>query len=566
MLLVLVAVVGWRVWQVKEALGASEDAASALEAAIRDDDSAAADRAQTDLENHAAAADSGTSGPIWSTLRHLPLVGDDADAVRLASSALVDLVRSAVPALRTVADQRDDLLPQDGQVPLDRIAALRDPVATADRAVGRSADRLDQVDADALLGPLRSRWRSLVERVDQARADLAAARAAVDLLPTMLGGDGPRHLLLIFENNAEIRATGGLPGSAAEVTADDGRLSLGRQVAGSDLVGTTPVLPLTEAERRIYGPRLATDFRQANWTPDFPRSADLWEAHWNRRFPADPVDGVVAIDPVALSYLLRATGPITVGTVTLTSDNAVDELLSNVYARIPDPPDQDVFFRQVAAAVFARFTSGVQDTSALLGAFRQGVTEGRIRVQSSVPAEQGALARFSIAGVLPATPTRDPQLGLYLVDATGSKMSYYLRTAAQVEAVSCVDRVQRLDVTATLSSTLRPEDAAALPDYVAGDYEDIALDRGDQIVTVRLYGPVDGRVVTQSIDGATPKKAPIVESDGRGVATVYLVVPPGKSVSVTWRVQTPAGQTGSPQLQLTPGVTANEVSVDPSAC
>lgn len=566
MLLVLVAVVGWRVWQVKEALGASEDAASALEAAIRDDDSAAADRAQTDLENHAAAADSGTSGPIWSTLRHLPLVGDDADAVRLASSALVDLVRSAVPALRTVADQRDDLLPQDGQVPLDRIAALRDPVATADRAVGRSADRLDQVDADALLGPLRSRWRSLVERVDQARADLTAARAAVDLLPTMLGGDGPRHLLLIFENNAEIRATGGLPGSAAEVIATDGRLTLGRQAAGNDLIGTRAVLPLTPAERRIYGPRLGYDFRQANWTPDFPRSAQLWEAIWNQRFPGDAVDSVVAIDPVSLSYLLKATGPIDVGAVTLTADNAVDELLNNVYARIVDPPEQDAFFRQVARAVFARLTTGIEDTSAALGALRRGIIEGRIRVQSTVPSEQARLTEFSIAGVLPWEETKQPQLGLYLVDATGSKMSYYLRTAARVEAVSCVDAVQRLDVTATLSSILTPAEALTIPDYVAGDYAEIGLSRGDQIVTVRLYGPIDGRVVTQSIDGATPKKAPIVESGGRGVATVYLVVPPGKSVSVTWRVQTPPGQTGSPQLQLTPGVTANEVSVDPSAC
>ena len=39
----------------------------------------------------------------------------------------------------------------------------------------------------------------------------------------MLGGDGPRNYLLVFQNNAEIRATGGLPGSWAEVHAEDGK-------------------------------------------------------------------------------------------------------------------------------------------------------------------------------------------------------------------------------------------------------------------------------------------------------------------------------------------------------
>ena len=40
----------------------------------------------------------------------------------------------------------------------------------------------------------------------------------------MAGADGPRDYLLVFQNNAEIRATGGLPGSWARLHAEDGKL------------------------------------------------------------------------------------------------------------------------------------------------------------------------------------------------------------------------------------------------------------------------------------------------------------------------------------------------------
>lgn len=562
----LVGLVGWRIWQVQRALSAGESAAGALEEALRTGDDAAADRAQRDLASRSAAAADGTSGPVWSVLARLPMVGDDADALRLLSSNLRMLTREAVPALREIAAQRDDLLPRDGRVPIERLAALSAPLGRADATVTASAESLGTVDPDSLLGPLQDGWRTLTARIGEARSDLAAARAAVDLLPRMLGQDGTRRYLLIFENNAEIRATGGLPGSAAELVATDGRLTLGRQVAGSDLVGTTPVLPLTASERRIYGPRLGSDFRQANWTPDFPRSAALWEAHWNGRFPAEPVDGALALDPVALSYLLRATGPITVDGVELTAENAADELVSTVYARIPNPPDQDVFFQQVAAAVFSRLTDGVDDTGALLNGLRQGVEEGRIRLESSEASEQERIARFSIAGVLPREATEHPQLGVYLIDATGSKMSYYLRSAVRVRGASCVDGVQRLDVAVTLSSTLAPDAVNALPDYVAGDYEQIALNRGEQLVAIRLYAPVGGAITEVAQDDGSPQKARPVDDQGRPVSSAFVVVPPGGSTTVTWRVLTGAGQTADPQLQVTPGIVEPDTDVAPTAC
>ena len=41
----------------------------------------------------------------------------------------------------------------------------------------------------------------------------------------------------------------------------------------------------------------------------------------------------MALDPVAMSYLLDGTGPVQVDGTTLTRDNVVDELLNKPYLR-----------------------------------------------------------------------------------------------------------------------------------------------------------------------------------------------------------------------------------------
>ena len=73
------------------------------------------------------------------------------------------------------------------------------------------------------------------------------------------------------------------------------------------------MLPLTDEEvDRSTARSLGIYFQDPGWTADFPRAAELWQAHWDRRVTPDlPIDGVVALDPVGISYLLEGTGPVT---------------------------------------------------------------------------------------------------------------------------------------------------------------------------------------------------------------------------------------------------------------
>ena len=92
-------------------------------------------------------------------------------------------------------------------------------------------------------------------------------------------GDGDRDYLLVFQNNAEIRATGGLPGAVRVVEADDGKVDA-RPVRTRRITSaqrTPPTLPMTEAERASTTGISAGYFLNAGMTPDFPRAAELIE-------------------------------------------------------------------------------------------------------------------------------------------------------------------------------------------------------------------------------------------------------------------------------------------------
>jgi hypothetical protein len=80
----------------------------------------------------------------------------------------------------------------------------------------------------------------LREPIDELRDQLAEVaplsaevRRVVPLLPAMLGADGPRRYLLMFQN-AEERASGGNPASLALLTVDKGAIGLGRQAGSGD--------------------------------------------------------------------------------------------------------------------------------------------------------------------------------------------------------------------------------------------------------------------------------------------------------------------------------------------
>ncbi|MBJ7357272.1 DUF4012 domain-containing protein [Nocardioides sp.] len=556
---------GWQAWRVNEDLNAAVDAASDLEAALEGSDQPAAEAALDDLDEHTAAAHDRTEGVTFGALARLPVLGDDVTGVRVATDVINDLTDEALRPLVDEAADLESFLPREGQVPVDRLADLQAPVARAHAAFAEATTRLDGEDSSSYAGPLKSKYRDLARRVRDAAGTLETADTALQVMPDMLGRSGERNYLLVFQNNAEVRSTGGLPGAVSVLNVNDGRLALTRQVAASSLGNTEqPVLPLTEAEEQIYGPQLGIFFLDANFTPDFPRTADLMKARWEQEFD-DEIDGVLAVDPVALSYLLAVTGPVQAGDVEINSDNAVDELLHQVYLRNEIPADQDEYFKQVTRAVFDKVTSGVGDPQAILRALGDAGDENRLYVHSFAEEEQRALAGTDVAGELVKEPTERPQVGVYLNDTTASKMSYFLRTKVRVDSTSCSGDAQVLDGLARLRSVAPADAGETLPDYVTGG-GNTGLEPGSQLVAVRLYAPVEGEFERVTLNGEEIlADLDVVVHDGRPVASTFVFLGPQETVDLAWRMRGGPGQTGDVAVSVTPGIEPGDASSSASS-
>ena len=187
-----------------------------------------------------------------------------------------------------MADSVDtlDQLNVGGRVDVDAVASLQAPWAGQARCSPLPRSEVDEVDSSGFLGFFDHRYEDYAEQLDSAASSLRAADTAAQVLPDMVGADGERDYLLLFQNNAEIRATGGMPGSWARIHAEGGRIEMVEQGTASDFpTADEPVVPLTGRRDRGLRQGVRAVLSGPWLRPDFQRGAEMWKAHWERDFP-----------------------------------------------------------------------------------------------------------------------------------------------------------------------------------------------------------------------------------------------------------------------------------------
>lgn len=570
---VVVALLGYTGYQALQAKDALELVALEFEE-IADDlkvgDEDAARSSLRSAQDAAQEARDNTRGPGWWLTSRLPEVGDDVEAVRTVADVTLVLSDEVLPEVVVASDKLDpaNLRPHGGRIAIRPLVDAADELVAADERMQRQEGRVAAIDVSELNAQLRQPVELMQTKLAEAASLSSKASYALRLLPSMLGADEERTYLVLFQNNAEVRATGGIPGAWATMTARDGHITLGEQGSAGDIGRLeAPPLDLTEEELGLYGDRLGLFPQNLTFTPDFPRTAELAQAMWEQETDLD-VDGVFSVDPVALSYLLEGTGPVELpGGRQLTGDNAVRLLLNEIYRLMPDPRSQDAFFAAAAAAVFDKVASGAGDATQVLAALDRAGTEGRLFVWSERPEEQSLLEETALGGAVPPEGDDDrPFLGVFLNDATGAKMQYFLDHRVDVTSEACnSEGRQRLTVTLTMESTA-PEQTSALPSYVVGLAEALGIEPGSMRVNAHLYVPVGGWIEESSFNGA---EMPLTEDQhvGHTVGTQTVQLAPGERHSLTYSVMTGREQTEDVRLRVTPGIrTAGAGQVSASAC
>jgi hypothetical protein len=537
---VLLAVAVWT--GIRGALAVSElkqalPLATQLQASISAGDTESLGATGAKLTGHAAAAAALTSDVIWRGAEFVPWVGANLTVMRELAGAVDDVTRDGLAPLTTLASTMEpsSFTPVEGRINLQPLLAIQPAVAQAAEALRLADERVNAVDVSQVIGPLVDAHSSLSKVLGTTTVTVDALNRAVRLLPEILGASGPRNYVVLFQNNAELRATGGIPGALALIHTDNGSFELAQQASSADFPWfASPVLDLPFDTRALYGDNTAQYIQDVNFTPRFDLTGQLTREMWSQRFGLLP-DGVLSIDPVALSYLLEATGDVTLPTgQVLTSDNAVALLLQDVYADYPDPSDQDAFFAGAAAAVFTTIAQAKMDPGALIAALVRSGAERRVFVWSANAEDQEILAGTTLAGGLPVSTKAVENFGVYFNDTTGSKMGPYLDVGLGAGAAICRnDGRATFEVVLTLTNTAPLDAGTRLPRYVTGG-GGFGTPPGDINMSITVYGSPGAFNVGVTRDGLPLSYQPTVDGE-YPLSKIVVALTPQESTVLMFR-------------------------------
>ena len=464
------------------------------------------------LQVSADAAVQPTAGLVWRIGELVPVIGENFRAVRVIAEGVDDVSTEVVSPASTLLGSftlaRD---PATGGLDLSPLRDATEISGTADRIVGELHEELRSVDTGATIGQVSDAVGEFDGMLTQAQQTIQQMNGALAGVGALLGIDGPKNVVLVFQNNAEANPLGGTAAAQTLLRVEEGAVSIQRQVSSADFGGYGEPVPvgIEPSTMELYQPTTVLNVNSATSPPDFPTAARLISAHWERTFQVSP-DVVVSLDPIGLSRLLQVTGPVTLpdGEV-IDSGNVVTKLLNEAYFRYPEGgAESDAYFAMAASAVFDRVMSLDYDMFAMAQALIDVANGGSLMMWSADEATQALFDGTRLQGTLPADNGGATVLGIYFRDITVSKIDYYLHSEATVTTNTCTPEAPTYTVEVRLRFDV-PDDIE-LPRYI------YTLQNPTFLTEVFLYGPVGGTASSvEVLDGSDVEIGPSVIDLGR---------------------------------------------------
>ena len=159
--------------------------------------------------------------------------------------------------------------------------------------------------------------------VDQGVTFVNNARPLIKILPSLLGDPKEKKYLVLFQNDKELRPTGGFITAYAVFRIDKGVIHVDRSDDIYTLDNGIFGKPKAPAPILKYLPNVTTlHLRDSNLSPDFVTSMDTFNSLYKKASGYVPVDGIIALDTnVLVSTIKILDDEVYAGGVRFTSQN-----------------------------------------------------------------------------------------------------------------------------------------------------------------------------------------------------------------------------------------------------
>jgi hypothetical protein len=433
-----------------------------------------------------------------------------------------------------------------GETALSFLQALTprlDPIIAELSAAQAERDRLP---SGWLAGPIQAAVSSFDSHFGGVVAGLQDLKVIEPGLRSVLGATGPQLYLILQQDSAEIRPSGGFIGSIGFIGFDHGKMrpyeshpveSLDINAQGKPVLGTAGnpryVEPPDPFKLLINAD--SWELRDANWSPDFPTTAKLAQGFFTReQHDHLKASGVISIDPNLVASLLTVTGPIYIPETkkTITADNFFKDTIVDVHYGLGKS-----ILSYAAKAIMDRLSKlGPSGLLHVLAVVQRGCDGRSVQAYFDDPVAEAMVERYHCTGrIVPLTSD-----GVFVVDSNlgASKDDYWVtrqfNLSLQVRADGSVHHVLHLHYD---GSNLVPNRDLTLP------YRD----------WLRVYLPPAAHVVHVDGIGAHGLGPRAVSDLGRTVVQGWMEFgfQHSSDVTITYDLGAAAFADGKHQLDLT---------------
>jgi len=273
-------------------------------------------------------------------LKFVPLLSwyyNDADHMLNAGSYGLDASAISIDAIKPYAD----VLGLKGQGSFTA-GSTEDRIKTAVLTVGKITPQIDKIAEKLDLvkkeidqvspghypklifgNKIQTQLASVRDLTDGGATFVTQARPLVKVLPSLLGESEKKKYLVIFQNDKELRPTGGFITAFAIFTIDKGIIKLEKSEDIYSLDDSIPNKPKAPAPILKYLPKVYSfNLRDSNISPDFLESMKTFKSMYNSSGQSVKVDGIIGIDTsVLVSTIKVLDDSVSAGGTTFTSKN-----------------------------------------------------------------------------------------------------------------------------------------------------------------------------------------------------------------------------------------------------
>jgi len=419
----------------------------------------------------------------------------------------------AVKGLQTLFDGGGLLLSEeiDRSKVLTDFKGLQEGMAAASASVKRGKGRLDRLSSSN--DPeLRGYLSAIQPKLTLAVSALDMGDRLAQGLPDVLGFNRPRSYLLMFQNNNELRPTGGFFGSYGILDIKNGQIE---ELKVDDTYCIDGQLVSPGSPEKI--------FPNANFDPDFLVSSQKVRELYEQA-GGGTVDGVIALTPRLLEDFLGLTGSVYLSErrLNLTASNVVEILQREIEIAANESERPKAILAEVAPILLYRFKNATSDIKEKLAQlFLAYLQEKDLLVALDNQKVASVLSELHFDGSLKVVPPSSDYLLVNRANIGARKSSQHLESHLYYLATINLNG----EVSVSLTMAFHHQGSNIFPDGTNIDYIRVYLPAGSQLTSL----------VGSNSDSEVERKA----VGNYAVIGFYLTTSPGENKEVILNYQLP---------------------------